>query len=270
VATTAAPAAVPAGSDPNYAKWIDPNAWQVTLLTEINVPISKTNVTIINAWAQSEQPPGWTPSQPLNGNNPLAISGLNPGATHCIAQCNGSSPVMAYDTLANGVAATAKFITGNHGAYQGIVQAMQNPFDQTDGTSKAQIQTASGVIGAVWTQINISGWCKGCQGGRYPTALYSVFTKSESLPVNANPSGGPSAAQLVGGAASEAASAGAGAVGSAVSTTLSDILGVKINWGAIGTFALGSAVFVTGLVIFISNTKTGRNIERTAAVAAAA
>ena len=40
----------------------------------------------------------------------LAVSGKSPGATKCIAQCNGSSPIYAYNTEAEGVAATVAFL----------------------------------------------------------------------------------------------------------------------------------------------------------------
>lgn len=48
----------------------------------------------------------------------------------------------------------------------------------------------------------------------------------------------------------------------------------NVNWASVGTFLLGSAVFIVGMVTFVSNTKTGRAVEsdagKTAAVAAVA
>jgi hypothetical protein len=254
VAPTQAPP-VPANSDPNFASWINPSAWEVAFLIGINAPITKPNVAILNAWAQAEGVIG-------SSNNPLASSGLNPGATRCISQCGSSSPVMAYATLAQGVAANVAFLKNNH--YSGIIQAFQADNYQyyANPTSKEAIQSAAGQISAVWTQINISGWCRGCQGGQYPNVLYELMQQAQSNPVWANPAGGPSVGTLLAGAPALAGT-DAKAVAAAVPNPLSwtdalakffgDITAASF-WERVGLFALGAALTVGGAVIFMTST----------------
>lgn len=150
---------------------IDPNSWQAQMLqaigkaTGVNVPVTKTNVLIMDAWTSSEGT--------LYANNPFAISGVHPGATKCIAQCGSSSPIMAYDTIQNGIAANADFIA--HG-YTNIAQNLSN------STPNDSAMQAASVAQGVFQAINQSGWCKGCQSGNYPIGLYNLivaFTKGQ-------------------------------------------------------------------------------------------
>ena len=262
MAATTTPAKAPAaGSDPNYTTWISPTSWEVQILDGIGAPITKINVAILNAWTQSEGT--------LWANNPFAISGVQPGSTKCIAQCNTNSPIMAYSTLAQGIENTIKFL--NASSYSGIVQALQAAnYQQTDGTSKSQIQAASGQIGAVWTQINISSWCKGCSSGLYPSALYTLVKNYESNPAVANPSGGPSVGTLASGAAGAAAGAAGSAVGSVLPAGLTSILGDLSSatfWERLGLFALGFVLTIGGLGLFLADTKAGKEVGSVAALA---
>lgn len=125
--------------------------WEIDLLTAIGAPLTPTNLNALNYWGQSEGTAG--------SNNPLAVSGKFPNATKCLAQCGTGSPVYAYATEADGVAANASFLTGNGGAYKNVVQA----FVKNQG------------LQAIWAAVNGSGWCKGCQSGKYPSVLYGAL-----------------------------------------------------------------------------------------------
>lgn len=128
--------------------------WQTDLLAAIGAPTTgpggQANVQALNAWAQSE---GNSPSY----NNWLSVSGRYPGAGKCIAQCGGTSPIYTYDTEADGVAATASFMKGSY--YTGIIKAFQ---------------TNNGNVPPIFTAINQSKWCSGCQNGEYPVDLYKL------------------------------------------------------------------------------------------------
>lgn len=123
--------------------------WEYDLLTALGAPPSTENLDALNYWEQSEGT--------AYANNPLAISTHYPGATHCIAQCGSASEIMAYDTMADGIAATASFLGAS--SYAAVVSA----FKSNAGLS------------AIWQAINQSGWCKGCAGGKYPPVLYQAL-----------------------------------------------------------------------------------------------
>jgi hypothetical protein len=123
--------------------------WEHDVLAGINAPASGTNLEALYGWTNSEG----TASQ----NNPLAVSGKFPGATKCIAQCDGGSPVYAYDTEADGVAATVAFL--KYPNYVSIV----NAFTQNKG------------LKAIYDAIHNSKWCSGCGGGAYPGGLLTLI-----------------------------------------------------------------------------------------------
>lgn len=169
--------------------------WESIFLQAIGAPVTPTNVAILDAWDKSEGT--------LGSNNPLAISGNHPGATSCIAQCGSSSPIMAYATIQQGTLANAQFLLNNN--YAAVVKAFQNP----SADPATQIQQ-------VWAAINQSGWCKGCQGGKYPEFLLSlnpaaagatlvndvqgVVDKALAIvPSSANPTGNPSGIWFING-----------------------------------------------------------------------
>lgn len=118
--------------------------WEYDLLKALGAPASQANLTALNLWAQSEG---------SVTNNPLATSGKGAGATTCVAQCGTTSPIYEYDTEANGVAQMARFLKGSY--YTKIVAALVG--DQGEA--------------AIWSAVNGSPWCKGCQGGQYPVDL---------------------------------------------------------------------------------------------------
>ena len=86
--------------------------WEYDLLQSFGAPASKNNLTALNLWAQSEG---------SVTNNPLATSGKGVGATKCVAQCGGTSPIYEYDTEADGVAQMASFLKGSY--YTAIIRA---------------------------------------------------------------------------------------------------------------------------------------------------
>jgi hypothetical protein len=118
--------------------------WEYDLLKALGAPPSQNNLTALNLWAQSEG---------SVTNNPLATSGRGKGATKCVAQCGGTSPIYEYDTEADGVAQMSGFLKGSY--YTAIVRA----FAQDAG------------LAAIFQAINSSPWCKCCQNGQYPIDL---------------------------------------------------------------------------------------------------
>lgn len=123
--------------------------WKAALLTAMGAPVSAPNLKALELWHTSE---GTNPST----YNWLAISD---GANHwphgaCLAQCGTGSPIYAFPDQATGVAATAAFLRGSY--YTAVVDAFKN----------------NAGMAAIFQAINASPWCKGCQGGNYPIALF--------------------------------------------------------------------------------------------------
>lgn len=132
-------------------------SWESDLLAAMGAPANNVTVTALQLWAQSEgTPDSW--------NNWLATT-LN---------CCGCSPVnsagvCAYPTESDGVSATWQTLQG--GAYGDVVAAFQA------GTSLASI----------WSAINASPWCSGCQNGDYPIALYDYLQGKTGPPAPGTP-----------------------------------------------------------------------------------
>lgn len=117
--------------------------WRGLLLEALSAPLSEVNVDALTWWAQSEGMPAWE-------NNWLATT-LN---------CCGGYPVngvgvRAYPTVQDGVNATAQTLRGS--AYNGVVSTL------IDGSSLEDI----------WSAVNASPWCSGCQNGLYPVVLFN-------------------------------------------------------------------------------------------------
>ena len=250
----------PTGSAPDVWTWINPNAWQSQLLLGLNLPITHTTVTALDAWTLSEGT--------LGSNNPLAISGKYPGATHCIAQCGSNSPVYAYDSMASGVAATVKFLSANGQGYPSIRSSLANAnwaAEQTGASQTIGGKTVGnvGLLNAIWAAVNGSGWCRGCQGGKYPVRLADLvngqgFSAGDLAAVGGASAVGATGTPVTGFSASEqgAAQPGVGPV-----NPLADIaaffklLTSGLTWlrlmeilaGAV-FMAIGAAMYVTILV----------------------
>ncbi len=128
--------------------------WEYALLRALGTPEVLTDAGMdqqfpnsllaLNLWAQSEG---------SVTNNPLATSGRGAGATKCVAQCGSSSPIYEYDNVADGVAQMAHFMQGSF--YTQIVKSLLGNASLAD----------------IYTAINSSPWCKGCQKGHYPVDL---------------------------------------------------------------------------------------------------
>ncbi|HXA33025.1 MAG TPA: hypothetical protein VNV87_12255 [Acidimicrobiales bacterium] len=128
--------------------------WEYELLRYLGTPAPLTNdgmdaqypnsLLALNLWAQSEG---------SVTNNALATSGRGAGATTCVAQCGSSSPIYEYDNVADGVAQMGRFLQGSF--YTKIVSSLVGNASLSD----------------IFSAINSSPWCKGCQSGQYPVAL---------------------------------------------------------------------------------------------------
>jgi len=196
--------------------------WEYGLLSALGAPASQNNLTALNLWAQSEG---------SVTNNALATSGRGAGASTCVAQCGSSSPIYEYDNVQDGVAQMARFLGGSY--YTGIVRA----FQQDAGLS------------AIFSAINASPWCKGCQNGQYPIALSNAVGGKK---VSTSPTvGGGSAGAGTG------TSAGTGGDGSGLSacvvqfplsfsTPIGSIGGCLLNKGQLKWWT-GAVAIVAGL-----------------------
>lgn len=118
--------------------------WLSAVLRGIKAPVTTTNSTALALWADSEAMPTWV-------NNWLAATEPAPGAR----DYNGAG-VKYYPTVAVGISATVKSLLLP--PYSGIVRAFRAG------------QNLTGLFDA----INASPWCAGCDGGRYPLALWGV------------------------------------------------------------------------------------------------
>jgi hypothetical protein len=123
--------------------------WTAQLLQGIGAPVTPVNQQALVLWTGSEGT--------LQGNNPLAITTRQPGATSILATNNGD-PIYAYDTLDDGIAANAAFLKTSD---PGIVNAFKAP---------------NATLGSIWTAINQSSWCKGCQSGKYPVQMFAALS----------------------------------------------------------------------------------------------
>ena len=243
--TTPAPAAVPAAAA-GYPQW------EVLFLNQLGAPLTATNFQALSFWAQSEGTTG--------SNNPLAISGIHPGSTTCLAQCGSSSPVMAYDTMANGVAANVAFLQGSY--YDGVRAAFIND---------------SG-LAAIWASINQSPWCAGCQSGKYPNAIYSHLSDTSAAAAEAAQAAAAALTTNANAAAADATLTGVNLdprqlipgyqAASTVSGLIQDITRASF-WKRVGMGVLGVTLFGVGLVVFFEGTDTGQKITSEAVQGAA-
>ena len=121
-------------------------AWEYSVLSALGAPASAAHLQALSLWAQSEG------TNPAN-NNWLAVDlkGAAYPQSGVIAS-NGGDAIPAYSSQAVGVAATVQAIKNN--------PAIWTVLKAPDTT-----------LQAIFTVVNASAWCKGCQGGLYPVAL---------------------------------------------------------------------------------------------------
>jgi hypothetical protein len=170
---------------------ISTSDWRVQLLTDIGAPTSATNLAALQAWALSESgynsTYGTNLASPAYGYNPLAIS--DGYGVPTVGMVN--SIVVKFGSTQAGALATARFM--QHG-YQGVITALRN----------------SDPVG-LYQAVNASGWCKGCQGGIYPTGLHSMISGGKVEGGSANFQGSfGSKGLLAGGGAGGSGSGGSG------------------------------------------------------------
>lgn len=127
----------------------------------IGAPTNYVTRRAVWLWAAAEQPG-------VAHNNPFNISGGGKGQTACYAQCSGGSPIYGFDTMDDGITATANFMRNG---YQSIISAFK-------GSNNAAISpgyTGSGPSEVIiWQAINESWWRgKAAAGtGCYPCSLH--------------------------------------------------------------------------------------------------
>lgn len=141
--------------------------WQTSLLAAIGAPVTPANVSILSLWAQSEGMPGWE-------NNWLATT-----LTCCTGVSVNGAGVKVYPSVALGVQATADALLENAYGYPAIVAGFR-------GNLGGQ---------ALYVAINASTWCRGCQTGHYPVALWQAIGGS---------GGGPAPTPVTSGAQAQA------------------------------------------------------------------
>jgi hypothetical protein len=131
--------------------------WQDRLLKIMGAPQGGTNEQALTAWAESE-------GTPTDWNNWLATT-----ENCCGGVSVNSAGVKQYPNEGSGINATWATLQG--GAYSAVVSA----FRGNKGLS------------AIWTAVNNSPWCGGCQNGLYPVVLYDLIKGSVHIPVPKNP-----------------------------------------------------------------------------------
>ena len=129
------------------------------VMEDIGGKFSQDTLDALLLWADSEgTPDSW--------NNPLATTEGGYGGTDV-----NSAGVKSYPTENDGIAATYATLTG--GGYSAVVKAIRTNASWSD----------------IWSAVNASPWCSGCQGGLYPVALYDAIKAGGHIP-EPSPGGG--------------------------------------------------------------------------------
>lgn len=219
--------------------------WKASLLRAIGAPVTAGNMKALELWATSEGTG--------SNNNWLAISDGANRYPHgkCLAQCGTSSPIYAFPSQDVGVQATAAFLTtrDSAGYYRGVVDAFRND---------------AGLSG-IYQAINASPWCRGCQSGHYPVALYQGLN-------------GPLAPAPGAGGSSSSGSPSSTPVG--LSNDSDCFIGPFVmpgnipnipclffkswGWAMLGATALvgGGVVMIVGALVIASKTNTVKDVAR--------
>lgn len=134
--------------------------WVSQLLAKMGASDNGTTRSALYGWADSE-------GMPASENNWLATT-----LDCCGCAKINSSGVCSYPDVASGVEATWRTLQGS--AYDSIVYW----FRQGDN------------IREIWSAINQSPWCGGCQNGKYPVVLYdSIASGGNPPPTGGGPGG---------------------------------------------------------------------------------
>lgn len=129
------------------------------VMEDIGGPYSASTLQALLLWAQSE-------GVPASWNNPLATTLSGYGGTDV-----NSAGVKAYPTEQDGIDATYATLQGS--SYAAVRSAIRNNDSWSD----------------IWSAVNASPWCGGCQSGLYPVALYDAIKAGGHIPQPA-PAGG--------------------------------------------------------------------------------
>ena len=117
--------------------------WITLTLTGLHAPVNAVNEQALLAWAASE-------GMPASSNNPLAASDQIAGAT--------PTPGFSEPSYPSVQAAADLYVAKLESAqYADIGIALKQ------GTN----------LQSIYTAINQSPWCAGCQGGHYPAVLWN-------------------------------------------------------------------------------------------------
>ena len=115
------------------------------VMQSLGGPFSGTTLEALELWADSEGvPDSW--------NNPLATTLSGYGGTDV-----NSAGVKKYPSEQDGIDATVATLRG--GPYGAVISAIKG--------NKG--------LEAIWSAVNASPWCGGCQSGKYPVALYDAI-----------------------------------------------------------------------------------------------
>lgn len=123
------------------------NDWRELLLSAMLAPVNTLTVDALQWWADSEGMPAWE-------NNWLATTIDGYGG-----RVVNSAGVKAYPTVLDGVNAT--WATLSYPVYRPVVTAFR----------------AGSGLENIWSAVNASPWCNGCQGGKYPVVLYNHLSQ---------------------------------------------------------------------------------------------
>jgi len=130
------------------------------VMEDIGGPYNANTLDALLLWAESEgTPDSW--------NNPLATTLDCCGGTDV-----NSDGVKSYPTVNDGTSATWQTLQGS--AYSAVVKAIRDNASWSD----------------IWSAINASPWCSGCQNGLYPVALYDAIKAGGHIPAPAPGGGG--------------------------------------------------------------------------------
>ena len=141
------------GRSRGWPQGVSPGDWRVQLLQRVGAPVNWTNLDALQAWALSES--GYNATYGTNLAGPLAYNPLAITDSYGVPTTGdvNTAGVKQFAGTAAGVDATARFL--EHG-YSPVIQALKD----SDPS-------------ALYSAVNQSGWCAGCEGGVYPTALHS-------------------------------------------------------------------------------------------------
>lgn len=212
--------------------------WETALIQALGGQPNAANLYFLSLWQQSEG------SGAAAGNNPLAITDPKNQFPHSgvIAENNGD-PVYAFPTLDVGMQATVAFLQNN--GYQSVISALKG----SDMTS-------------MWSAVNQSGWCQGCQNGQYPVAAYAKL--NGPIPVTGpGPDSNGANASLTSASTDTRTCGGKGGGASILGLHLGTACQLKALTGGL-LVGLGIPIILLGVITLARQTQGGRNITNAA------